>query len=69
MSLAASFIMAVLIVVALAALILIVVFAARRPYFRRPRRPSHPVSGGVHQGDPRSMSPRRDEVVEPPSEQ
>lgn len=61
--------MAVLIVVALAALILTVIFVARRPYFKHTRQTSKDVSGGIHQGDPRSVSPRRDEVVEPPGDQ
>lgn len=68
LSVASSFILGAVIVVALAAFILVVVYAARRPYFRHPRKPSTRVSGGVHQGDPRSVAPRRDEVVEPPSE-
>ena len=62
-----AFIMAVVIVVALAAFIAIVLFASRRPYFKnRPGRPRTTVSGGVHEGDPRSVTPRHEEYLEPP---
>jgi hypothetical protein len=60
--------MAAVIVVALAIFIGIVLFAGRRPYFKRGAKPPRttPVSGGVHQGDPRSVTPRHDEYLEPP---
>lgn len=69
MSVGSAFIMAAAIVVALALFIGIVLFAGRRPYFKHPKRtPKHgdrPVTGGVHEGDPRSVAPRRDETVRP----
>ena len=49
LSVGSAFIMAVVIVLALAAFLAIVLFAGRRPYFKkRPGRPRTPVSGGVH---------------------
>ena len=66
-SVGSSFIIALVVVIALAMFIGIVVLADRRPYFRRPRPPRNPtgVRGGIHQGDPRSVAPRRDEPAEP----
>jgi hypothetical protein len=66
-SIGSSFIIALVIVIALAMFIGIVVLADRRPHFRRPRPPQSPtgVRGGIHQGDPRSVAPRRHEPVEP----
>lgn len=69
MSVGSAFLMALMIVVALAAFIFIVMWAGRQPYFknRKPRkRPHQKVVGGIHQGDPRSVAPHRDEVVPPP---
>lgn len=70
MSVSLAFVMAGAIVVSLALFILIVVLAARRPYFKRPKatqkQGEHPVTGGVHEGDPRSGAPRRDAPVRPP---
>jgi hypothetical protein len=65
-----AFIVAVIIVIVLAAFIVIVLLAGRRPYFKkRPKPPrTAPVSGGVHQGDPRSVTPSHDEYLEPPQE-
>ena len=65
-----SFIMAGAIVVALAAFIGLVLWRNRRPYAKNPKPVDTQTGlyGGVHEGDPRSMSPRRDEVVEPPPE-
>ena len=57
-------VMVVVIVAALAAFIALVFIGARRPWFRHAKPPSTPVSGGIHQGDPRSVSPHRDEPVE-----
>jgi hypothetical protein len=69
MSVGSAFIMAAAIVVALVIFIGIVLFAGRRPYFKRqkptPKQGTRPVTGGVHEGDPRSVSPRRDEAVRP----
>lgn len=66
-SIGSSFIIALVIVIALAMFIGIVVLADRRPYFKHPKPPQSQTGlrGGVHQGDPRSVSPRRDEPVEP----
>ena len=54
-----SFIIAIVSVVCVAAFVGITLFAARRPYFKRPKPDSGPtgVSGGRHLGDPRSVSP------------
>ena len=54
-----SFIIALVAVVCVAAFIGITLIAARRPYFKHPKPEHSPtgVSGGVHVGDPRSMSP------------
>jgi hypothetical protein len=63
-----SFLIALVIVVCLGAFIGIVMWASKRPYFKnrvRPRQTGTGVIGGIHQGDPRSVAPRRDEVVEP----
>ena len=69
LSVGSAFIMAVVIVLALAAFLAIVLFAGRRPYFKkRPGRPRTPVSGGVHEGDPRSVTPRHEEYLEPPDQ-
>jgi hypothetical protein len=69
-SVGSSFLIALVIVVVLALFVGIVLFASRRPYFKRQKptrmQGSRPVTGGVHKGDPRSMSPHRDEVVDPP---
>ena len=66
-SVGSSFIIALVIVIALAMFIGIVVLAGRRPYFKRPKPPQSQtgVRGGIHEGDPRSVAPRRDEPVEP----
>jgi hypothetical protein len=66
-SVGASFLIALIAIVALALFIGIVIWANRRPYFKHPKPEPGPtgVSGGIHQGDPRSMSPPRDELVEP----
>ena len=67
-SVGSSFIIAIVIVIALAIFMGIVVIADRRPYFKHPKPPhNNPtgVTGGIHEGDPRSVMPRRDEVVEP----
>lgn len=69
MSVGSAFIMAGAIVVVLALFVGIVIFANRRPYFKHPKPPQEPVTGGVHLGDPRSFAPRRDEYVEPPADQ
>lgn len=58
-------VMIVVIVAALAAFIAAVFIGARRPWSRHPKPPSTPVSGGIHQGNPRSVAPHRDEPVEP----
>jgi hypothetical protein len=65
-----SFIMAGAIVVVLALLIGLPVWMSRRPYAKNPKQLDTQTGlyGGVHEGDPRSMSPHRDEVVEPPPE-
>jgi hypothetical protein len=68
-SVGSAFIMAGAIVVVLALFVVIVILANRRPYFKRPKPAREPVTGGVHRGDPRSVSPRRDEYVEPPADQ
>jgi hypothetical protein len=72
-SVGSSFLIALVIVVCLGVCIGIVMWASRRPSFRhhvRPRQTGTGIIGGIHQGDPRSVSPRRDEVVEytPPDE-
>lgn len=61
-SVADSFIIAVVCVVCVAAFIGITLFASRRPYFKHPKPDSGPtgVSGGSHLGDPRSVSPHGD---------
>jgi hypothetical protein len=70
LSVGSSFLIALVIVVVLSLFIGIVLWAGRQPYFRRQKptrmQRDQPVTGGVHQGDPRSMSPHRDEVVDPP---
>jgi hypothetical protein len=65
-----SFIMAGAILVVLAAFIGIPVWMNRRPYAKNPKPLDTQTGlyGGVHEGDPRSVAPHRDEVVEPPSE-
>lgn len=63
-----SFLIAVLAVVCLGAFIGIVMWAGRRPYFKnwkRPRQTGTGLTGGIHEGDPRSVAPNREEVVEP----
>jgi hypothetical protein len=54
-----SFIIAIVAVVCVAAFIGITLIAARRPYFKHPKPENSPtgVSGGIHVGDPRSVSP------------
>ena len=54
-----SFIIALIIVVCLGAFIGITLIASRRPYFKHPKPEDSPtgMSGGIHTGDPRSMSP------------
>lgn len=66
-SVGSSFIIAAVIIVVLVIFIGIVLWANRRPYFKHPKRlrTRTGVRGGVHEGDPRSVSPPRDEVVEP----
>ena len=66
-SVGSSFIIAIVIVIALAIFIGVVVIADRRPFFKHPKPPQNPtgVTGGIHEGDPRSVAPRRDEPVEP----
>jgi len=66
-SVGSSFIIAIVIVIALAIFIGVVVIADRRPYFKHPKPLKNPagVTGGIHEGDPRSVAPRRDEPVEP----
>jgi hypothetical protein len=66
-SVGASFLIALVAVVTLGLFIAIPLWASRTPYFkhRTPMRNPTGVSGGIHEGDPRSMSPHRDEVVEP----
>ncbi|HEY3955214.1 MAG TPA: hypothetical protein VGM53_17740 [Streptosporangiaceae bacterium] len=58
-SVADSFIIAIVCVACVAAFIGITLFASRRPYFKHPKPDSGPtgVSGGRHVGDPRSVSP------------
>ncbi|HEY1919803.1 MAG TPA: hypothetical protein VGH27_29885 [Streptosporangiaceae bacterium] len=70
MSVGMAFLMALGIVVCLAAFIFIVMWANRHPNVknRKPRKPHQKVTGGIHQGDPRSVAPHRDEVVPPPRE-
>ena len=58
-------VMVVVIAASLVAFLLAVFIAAKRPWFRHPKPPPDPVTGGVHQGDPRSVAPHRDEPVEP----
>lgn len=69
-SVADSFILAVVIIVVLAAFIAIPVWMSRRPHAKNPKqvKTQTGVYGGVHMGDPRSVAPHRDEVVEPPPE-
>lgn len=66
-SVGSSFIIALVIIIALAIFIGVVVIAGRRPFFKHPKPPENPtgVTGGIHEGDPRSVAPRRDELVEP----
>jgi hypothetical protein len=54
-----SFIIALAAVVCVAAFISITLIAAKRPYFKHPKPENSPtgVSGGIHVGDPRSVSP------------
>ena len=67
---ASSFIMAGAIIVVLAAFIGTVLWMNRRPYAKNPKPVDTQTGlyGGIHEGDPRSLSPHRDEVVEPPPE-
>jgi hypothetical protein len=63
-----SFLIALVAVVCVGLFVGIVMWAGRRPYFKnrvRSRKTGTGVIGGIHQGDPRSVAPRRDEVVEP----
>ncbi|HEX4063626.1 MAG TPA: hypothetical protein VHY58_21635 [Streptosporangiaceae bacterium] len=67
-SVGASFLIALVVVVCLGLFIGIVMWASKRPYFKhwvKPRQTGTGVIGGIHQGDPRSVAPHRDEVVEP----
>ena len=66
-SVGSSFIIALVIVIVLGIFIGVVVVADRRPFFKHPKEPDNPtgVTGGIHEGDPRSVAPRRDETVEP----
>lgn len=67
-SVGTSFLIALVAVVCLAAFIGIVMWAGHRPYFKnriRPRQTGTGVIGGIHEGDPRSVAPNREEVVEP----
>lgn len=61
-----SFLIALIAVVCLAAFIGITLIAGRRPYFKHPKPEGGPtgVSGGIHTGDPRSMSPHGDVPAE-----
>jgi hypothetical protein len=69
-SVGSSFIIAIAAIVVLAAFIGIVLWMNRRPHAKNPRRVKTQtgVYGGIHEGDPRSVSPSRYEVVEPPPE-
>ena len=71
MSVGSAFIMALVIIIGLAAFIFIPMWAGRRPFFKqaKPRKPHQKVTGGVHQGDPRSVAPHRDEAVPPPQDE
>jgi hypothetical protein len=67
-SVGTSFLIALVVVVCLGFCIGIVMWASRRPYFKHPIRPRQTgtgVIGGIHEGDPRSVAPHRDEVAEP----
>ena len=67
-SVGSSFAIALVIVVCLGLCIGIVMWAAHRPSFKhrsRPPKTETGLSGGIHQGDPRSVSPHRDEPVVP----
>jgi hypothetical protein len=69
-SAAGLIVMCAVIVVALAVMIGLVLFAVRHPHWKNPKIDSKPgdVRGGVFVGDPRSVTPRRDEPVNPPEE-
>jgi hypothetical protein len=65
-----SFIMAGAIIIVLAAFIGLPLWMNRRPHAKDPKqvKTQTGVYGGIHRGDPRSLSPNRNEVVEPPPE-
>lgn len=65
-----SFVIAGVAVLCLAIFIGVVLWMNKRPHAKNPQQSTKQtgVAGGVHLGDPRSMSPHRDEVVEPPAE-
>lgn len=69
-SAAGLIVMCAVIVVALAVMIGLVLFAVRHPHWKNPKIDTKPgdVRGGVFVGDPRSVTPRRDEPVNPPEE-
>jgi hypothetical protein len=66
-SLAGTIVIAVVIVAGLGTWLALVAFAARRPYFEHPKiiHKQGNVPGGIHQGDPRSVAPRRDAPADP----
>lgn len=66
-SIGTSFLIALVVVVCLGLCIGIVLWASKRPYFKhrvRPRQTGTGVIGGIHEGDPRSVAPNREEVIE-----
>ncbi|HEX4063628.1 MAG TPA: hypothetical protein VHY58_21645 [Streptosporangiaceae bacterium] len=67
MAIAVGILVVVVVVVGLGGTWGIVMWANRRPHHKKPRASWNPtgVAGGVHVGDRRSLSPPRDEVVEP----
>jgi hypothetical protein len=57
----------VVIVAGLGAWLALIVFAAKRPPFEHPKiiQRQGDVRGGIHEGDPRSVAPRRDAPANP----
>lgn len=65
LSIGSSFIVAIVAVVCVAAFIGVVLWAQRRPYFKRASRQKNAtgVKGGTQMGDPHNVAPSREEVI------
>jgi len=65
LSIGTGFLIALIAIVCLAAFIGIVMWAQHRPYFKRSAQLNNEAGGkgGTHAGDPRSVAPDREEVI------